>query len=382
MSETIYADQAAGGAPLPEVIAATAQILSAGAGNPSSVHSRGHAQAQLLEDSRVRVAELLGAHPGEIVFTSGGTEGANLAIKGLVLAQSRREVIGSALEHDAVRGSFDYLRRFHDVTVREATPTAEGVITAEAVKDLLSDRCALVSVASSNNELGTVNPIADIARLARKHGALSHTDAVQSAGWFPLNRSALGVDALTLAGHKIGALPGSGVAVIRRGVRYEPLLHGGGQEAGARSGTPSVVAAVGVALALGQWEDARQERVARVRAARDVLIDQIHEHVPGARLTGPRHPRHPAHVSFVFPGVSGELLLLELDARGISASSGSACAAGRSEGSPALLAIGVSESEARSAVRFSFAPDATVETALAVAAAVTSAVASIATRYR
>lgn len=378
----IYLDNAATTPVRREVLEALWPVLAGGFGNPSSHHQVGEAAAAALAGARATVARVLGCRPGEVVFTSGGTEGANLAIKGLALgavaaasAGSReRHVITTAIEHEAVLESVDYLRRLHGFEVTVLETDAAGLVDPEGLRRALRPTTALVSIQYANNEVGTVQPLAELAALTREHGAVFHTDAVQAAGWLPLNVRDLGVDALSLSGHKLRAPQGIGALYLRGRLPLEPVLHGGGQERGKRNGTENVAGAVAIAVALSLAEAERAEAAAATSQLRDQFISAVLQGTPGAELTGHPLQRLPGTASFVFPGTSGEAVLLELEQRGIVCSSGSACAAGSDEPSHVLTALGYSAAIAQTAVRFTLASTTTevelIETAAAVQAAV------------
>ena len=354
----IYLDQAATAAPRREVLEAMWPYLTGDFGNPSSHHGVGESAARGLADARSRVAAALGVRPSEVVFTSGGTEADNLAIKGIVLASSRgRHIVTTAIEHPAVLESCVYLERFHAAEVTILPVDSMGRVDPERFAAALRDDTALATVMYANNEVGTVQPVAELAAAARERGIPVHTDAVQAAGWLPLSLDLLGVDALSISGHKLGAPKGIGALAVRSRVALEPVIHGGGQERSRRSGTENVAGAVGLATALELA--ATPADVARTTALRDEFIARVIDTVPGAILTGHASERLPGHASFCFPGTSGESVLLGLEARGITCSSGSACAAGSDEPSTVLLAMGIPPEVAQTAVRFTFGPDIT-----------------------
>lgn len=348
-----YLDAAATTPVRREVLEAMWPYLTSSFGNPSSHHEIGEAARRGLDAARADVAAWLGARPGELVFTSGGTEANNLAIKGITWASTRgRHVVVSAVEHAAVLEAADFIARTGG-SVTVAPVDATGQVDPAAVAAALRDDTALVSVQHANNEVGTVQPVAAIAAVCAERGVPLHTDAVQSAGWFDLDIATLGVQALTVSGHKLGAPKGTGALYLARRVPVEPLIHGGGQENDRRSGTENVAGAVGLAAA------ARLPRpdAAEVAARRDRFIAAVLDQVPDARLTGHPVERLPGHASFVFPGRSGESILLDLERHGVVSSSGSACHAGSSDPSPVLLAMGVNPDDALTAVRFSFGVD-------------------------
>ncbi|PNW07771.1 cysteine desulfurase [Microbacterium testaceum] len=374
---SLYLDNAATTPVRPEVREAMAPYLTRFFGNPSSHHEVGEAAASALDEARARVAAVLGFRAGDVVFTSGGTESNNAAIKGLVLGSGKRHLVTTAIEHESVLASADYLSRLHGVRVTHARVDDTGTLTPEALAGVLCDDTGLVSVGYANNEIGTVQDAAALAAVAHQRGIPLHLDAVQAAGWLPL--TGLGADAVTVAGHKIGAPKGTGILAVRGRLPFEPLLHGGGQERGRRSGTPDVAGAVAIATALTLAEAERAADAARVETLRDAFIRRVLATVPGARLTGHPQRRLPGTASFVFPGTNGETVLLELERHGVVSSSGSACAAGSDEASHVLLAVGLSPDEARTAVRFSL-PHGLTGSLDAVADAVADAVSAVGSR--
>lgn len=354
----LYLDNAATTPVRSEVLEAMLPYYTRWFGNPSSHHTVGEAAADALADARARVARVLGMRAGDVIFTSGGTEANNLAIKGIAIAaQTRgaRHLITSPIEHESILESAEYLARVHGVEISYIPVDAYGRIDPGAVAAMVRDDTALVSFGYANNEVGTVQDAAAISAAVSANAARRvpiHIDAVQAAGWLPLNAGDLGVDAISLAGHKLGAPKGIGVLAVRARVPLEPLLHGGGQERGRRSGTENVAGAVGFATALELAESERAASAARVSELRDRLIARVLSDVPQARLTGDPGHRLPGTASFTFAGTSGEAVLLELERRGVVSSSGSACAAGSDEPSHVLTAMGVPPDVAQTAVRF------------------------------
>ena len=378
----IFLDAAATTPVRREVLEAMWPYLSGEFGNPSSHHSLGEAAADALAGARAAVAQVLGCRPGEVTFTSGGTEADNLALKGIALARragdpSLDRVAVSAIEHPAVEESADYLRRVHGFTVDVVPVDRHGLVTPDAFAAALRPETALASIMYANNEVGTVQPIPELAALAAGRGIPFHSDAVQAAGWLPIGVKELGVDALSLSGHKLGAPKGSGVLFAKGRLRMEPLVHGGGQERGRRSGTENVAGAVAFATALTLAAEEQPRLSARVTELRDAFIRAVMEAVPGAVLTGHPEQRLPSVASFCFPGTSGESVLLELERRGVVCSSGSACAAGSDAPSPVLLALGLDAELAQTAVRFSFTSAVTEAELGQAAAAVGDAVGSV-----
>ncbi|GAA2028430.1 cysteine desulfurase family protein [Agromyces tropicus] len=374
----IFADHAATTPVRREALEAMWPYLTGAFGNPSSRHGVGEEAARALAWARETVAAVVGARPGDVVFTSGGTEADNLAVKGLGLATPRgRHVVVSPVEHEAVLEAADALRRLHGFEVAHVEVDATGAVTPEALARVIRPDTTLVSVQLANNEVGTVNPIADLARVAHGVGALMHTDAVQAAGWLPLAVDDLGVDALSLAGHKVGAPKGTGALVVRGRLPLEPVLHGGGQERGRRSGTENVAGAVAFATALRLAEDDRADAAARVADVTAAFRARVAVGVPDAVPTGHPDRRLPGTVSYVFPGTGGEAVLLELERRDVVVSSGSACAAGSDEPSHVLTAMGLAPEVAQTAVRFSFGADVTEADAAAAADALAEAVSAV-----
>lgn len=354
----IYLDEAATTPVKREVMEAMWPYLGPRFGNPSSHHEVGEAAAAGLEQARADVATFLGARPSEITFTSGGTESDNTAIKGIALAQPRgRHVIVSAVEHPAVLESAAWLGRL-GYDVDELPVDRFGMVHPESLDAVLRDDTTLVSVQLANNEVGTIQQVETLSRIAAERGVPFHTDAVQAAGWMDLDVSRLGVQALSISGHKLGAPKGVGVLHVHRRTPFEPLIHGGGQQGGRRSGTEAVALAVGMAAALRL---AAGGDPGDVIERRDAFIARVLAENVGAQLTG--HPAHrlPGSASFVFPGRSGESVLLDLERHGVVSSSGSACAAGSDEPSHVLTAMGYDREVAQTAVRFTFGRDVTGE---------------------
>jgi cysteine desulfurase len=380
----LYLDNAATTPVRPEVLEAMMPYLTRWYGNASSHHTVGEAAADALADARARVARVLGLRTGDVIFTSGGTEANNLAIKGIAIAAAQRrgdrrvQVITTPIEHESVLESVAYLERVHGFSATLVPVDENARVSTDEVTERLRDDTALVSVGYANNEVGTIQDAAALADALRERRVPLHLDAVQAAGWLPLGADALRYDAISLAGHKLGAPKGIGVLGVRGRVPLEPLLHGGGQERGRRSGTEDVAGAVGFATALELAEAERVEASARVSGIRDRFIARVLAAVPSARLTGDPVNRLAGTASFTFAGTSGEAVLLELERRGVVSSSGSACAAGSDEPSHVLVAMGIPPEIAQTAVRFTFprwlnAPlDAVADAVAASVAAVSS----------
>lgn len=353
----LYLDHAATTPVRPEVLEAMLPYLTDRFGNPSSHHTVGEDAASALADARRRVASVIGMRPGDIVFTAGGTEADNLAIKGLAIGAALRRgapvhVVTTPIEHEAVLASCAYLERVHGYAVTRVPVDEAGRVDPDDVAAAIRPDTALVTVGYANNEIGTVQDAVALAHVTAAAGVPLHLDAVQAAGWLPLR--ATGADALSVAGHKIGAPQGTGILAVRGRLPLEPLLHGGGQERARRSGTENVAGAVAFATALELAEAERADAADRVGALRDAFIARVLALVPTARLTGHAVHRLPGTASFTFAGTSGEAVLLELERRGVVSSSGSACAAGSDEPSHVLLALGIAPEVAQTAVRFSF----------------------------
>jgi cysteine desulfurase len=354
----IYLDEAATTPIKRDVLAAMGPYLGPEFGNPSSHHEPGFRAKEALDAARRSVAGMLGCRASEVTFTSGGTESDNLALKGIALGQPRgRHIVVSAVEHPAVLESAAWLERI-GFEVTTLGVDHDGLVSVAELTAALRDDTTLVSVQYANNEVGTVQPVAELAAAAAARGVPFHTDAVQAAGWLELSVETLGVQALSISGHKIGAPKGIGVLYANRWLAVEPLIHGGGQEDGRRSGTESVAHAVGMAkaLELSAADSGDPVAVQRRIEIRDAFIADVEE--SGGRLTGHRTERLPGHASFVFPDPgrsrSGESVLLDLERRGVVCSSGSACAAGSDEPSHVLTAMGYSGEVAQTAVRFTF----------------------------
>jgi cysteine desulfurase len=329
-------------------------------GNASSLHASGRCARRRVEESRERVAAVLGARPSEVIFTGGGTESDNLAVKGIFWARRAAEpgrvrVAASAVEHHAVVDSVGWLERQEGAAVTWLPVDAAGRLAEDALVEVLDrhgDDLALVTAMWANNEVGTVQPIPAAAAAAAARGIPFHTDAIQAVGHVPVDFAASGVAALTVSGHKLGGPVGVGALLLGRDVACMPLLHGGGQERDVRSGTLDAAGIVAFAVAVEAAVKAQQEYAARVGALRDDLIARVREAVPDAVYNGDPVERLPGNAHFSFPGCEGDALLLLLDAQGIACSTGSACSAGVAQPSHVLLAMGADDDRARSSLRF------------------------------
>ena len=376
----LYLDAAATSPVRREALEAMWPYLTGDFGNPSSHHTVGESAARGLATARAQVAGFLGCRPGEVVFTGGGTEADNLAIKGIALGTPRgRHLVTSRIEHEAVLESVDYLVRFHGFSVSFVPLDRSGLVTPEALASVVRDDTTLVTLAHANNEIGTVQDLAALSSVTSAAGVPFHSDAVQSVGWLSTRVHDLGVQALSLSGHKVGAPKGVGALYVAGRLPLEPLVHGGGQERGRRSGTENVAGAVALGVAVGLAEESRVARAATASSVRDAFVESVLALVPGSQLTGsaPGSARLPANASFVFPGTNGESILLELERRGIVSSSGSACAAGSDEPSHVLTALGYSADAAQTAVRFTWQADVTAEQLAPVAVALRESVAAV-----
>ncbi len=355
-----YLDHAATTPMLAEVVEAMSAQLSR-LGNASSLHGSGRAARRTVEESRETLAAALGARPSEVVFTSGGTESDNLAIKGIYRARHRADprrtrVLTTTVEHHAVLDPVQWLGTDAGAQVELVPVDRGGRVDLAALRTSIArdpESVALVSIMWANNEVGTLQPVAEVAAVAAEFAIPVHTDAVQACGQVPVDFAAAGVDAMTVTGHKIGGPFGVGALVVRRELDVVPLLHGGGQERDIRSGTLDVPAVVGFARAAELVAKTRCEHAAHLEGLRDRMIDGIAAAVPDAVLNGPRgQERLPGNVHFSFPGCEGDSLLMLLDAQGIECSTGSACSAGVPQPSHVLLAMGRDEALARGSLRF------------------------------
>jgi cysteine desulfurase len=379
--DDVYLDHAASTPMYPEAVAAMTRQLTH-LGNPSSLHASGRAARRVVEESRETIARSLGCRPGEVVFTSGGTESDNLALKGLFWARRaddprRTRILSSSVEHHAVLDPLHWLAE-HEAADVELLPVDEqGRLDLAAFRAALErdpGSVALVSLMWANNEVGTVQPLTEVVRLAHEHDVPVHTDAVQAVGQVPVDFAACGVDALTLTAHKVGGPYGVGALVVRRELDVTPQLHGGGQERDIRSGTIDTPAIAGFAAAVELAVTRQVDHAARVAALRDDLVRRVLEVVPEACLNGDPDPapdhRLPGNAHLTFPGCEGDSLLMLLDARGIACSTGSACSAGVPQASHVLLAMGRDQEQARSSLRFSLGHSTTAADVDALVAAI------------
>ncbi len=376
-----YLDHAATTPMLPEAIEAMTERLRE-LGNPSSLHAVGRRARRAVEESREIIAEAFGARPSEVVFTSGGTEADNLAVKGIYWARraadpARDRILASAVEHHAVLDAVQWLAD-HDGARVDWIPVDErGRVHPDALREVLGsgDDVALVTVMWANNEVGTVQPVAELAAIARERGVPLHTDAVQAAATLPVGFAASGAQALTLTGHKLGGPLGVGALLLAKPkepvfLDPVPLMHGGGQEREVRSGTLDAPAIAGFAAAVQAAVAEREAEARRLAELRDRLIEAVRTAVPDAILNGDPVDRLPGNAHFSFPGCEGDALLMLLDARGIACSTGSACSAGVSQPSHVLMAMGTGAERARGSLRFSLGHTSTEADVKALAEAI------------
>ncbi len=363
---TVYLDHA-GTTPLDsKVLEAMVPYFTQRFGNPSSLHSVGQEARYALDEARERVAGVLNCRPREIVFTAGGTESDNAAIHGVATAlhETGNHIVTSSVEHHAVLHACQYLES-QGFEVTYLSVDADGMVQPEAVYNAINERTTLVSIMYGNNEIGTINPISEIAKSVKKRAEelsrtiVFHTDAVQAAGYLSLDVAELGVDLLSLSGHKFHGPKGTGVLYMKRGSPYLPLIHGGGQERDRRSGTENIPGIIGLSLALEAADTVREETSQRCATLRDRIIDSVLQQIPGSRLNGHATQRLPNNANFSFTGVEGEPILLGLDMARIAASSGSACSSGSLEPSHVLLALGQSAEIARGSLRLTLGRDNT-----------------------
>ncbi len=365
MQQIIYFDNAAT-TPCDERVAARmAQILATTYGNPSSHYSLGYEAKEMLDKARESVAHSLNASANEIFFTSGGSEADNWAVKGAALAgakKGKKHLITTAFEHHAILHSMRALEQ-QGYTVTYLKPTSEGFIRPEDVAAAIQPDTALVSVMYANNEIGTIQPIQEIAKICKEHGVLMHTDAVQAVGSIPVDVQELGVDLLSLSGHKFNGPKGVGVLYCRRGVFLPNLIDGGGQESRRRAGTENLAGISGMAFALELAVASLEDKMAHQKELRDYVIRRILDTIPATQLNGSWENRLPGNANINFLGLEGETILLDLDMHGICASTGSACNSDSLDPSHVLMAIGLPEEMGHGSMRFTFGPQNTMEEA-------------------
>ena len=352
MSELIYLDYAATTPVDPEVLKAMMPYLTDQFANPSTLYKFGSQAREAVEDARAKVARLIGAQPNEIFFTSGATESDNWAIVGVALAleSKGRHIITSAVEHHAVSETCEFLKR-HGCEITVIPVDSEGLIDPEDVRKAITDQTVLITIMHANNEIGVIEPVAEIGAIAREKGIPFHTDAAQSAGKIAADVTELKVDLMSLSAHKIYGPKGVGALYVRKGTRIKPYMHGGGQEDRRRAGTHNVPGIVGLGKAVEIAQATMAEESMRLAALRDRLIDGILTDIPDSRLNGHRTRRLPNNVNVSIEGVEGEAMILYLDNAGICVSSGSACTSGSLAASHVLLALGLSRELAHGSLR-------------------------------
>jgi len=381
--QRIYLDHAATTPVRDEVRRAMEPYLAESFGNPSSIHGYGQEAKSALDNARDIVSGALNCAPSEVTFTSGGTEADNLALIGVMFANRKRgaRLITSEIEHDAIRRAADFLGRTGCDVVRLPVDRL-GRVNVEQVEAALDNNTVLVSIMHANNEIGTIQPIEEIAELAHARGALMHTDAVQSFGQLAVTPDDLGVDLLSISSHKIYGPKGVGALYVRSGVAIDPILHGGGQERERRSGTENVPGIVGFGEATRLMIETRSRDSVMMRSLRDWFIAELSRSIPSAVLNGPTMDRLPNNINISIPGIEGEPLLLNLDIHGIAASSGSACASGSIEPSHVMIALGVPQDRVRGALRLTLGRQTTryeMQTTLDALITITSRLSGMAT---
>jgi cysteine desulfurase len=356
-NEHIYLDSAASTPVADEVIAEMLPFMKQQYGNPSSIHRFGRETTRAIQLARKRVAGLVGASPREITFTSGGTEADNLALKGAMMqtgGQKKNRIITSSIEHDAILEPCKDLERM-GIQVTYLPVTGEGLVRPSDFKDIISqhDDVALVSIMYANNEVGTVQPIKELADIVHRASALFHTDAVQATGKVPINVKSLGVDMMSMSSHKINGPKGVGALYVRSGLNIMPIIHGGGQEMSLRSGTENVPGIVGFGKACELAAKRMSEYQQHVAGLRDYLVELVLQEIPHSRLNGSRIDRIPNNAHFTFFGVNGEDLIIKLDENGVAASTGSACSVKKQKPSHVLKAMRFSYEEITGSLRLS-----------------------------
>ncbi len=362
MNRLIYADNAATTKLHPKALDAMMPYLTEEFGNPSSLYAFGQNSRRVIEEARAQMANYLGCQPKEVIFTSGGSEADNWAIKSaasLTAVKGKKHIISSAFEHHAVLHTLENLKKQgFEITLLPVYDN--GIVRVEDLKAALREDTGLCTIMMANNEIGTIQPIADLADVCKNAGVLFHTDAVQAVGHIPVNFAELGVDMLSLSGHKFHGPKGIGALIVRRGLRLNNLVHGGAQESGRRAGTENTAGIVGMATALQIACDNMATNTPVITARRDKLIAELTK-LTHTRLNGDAQKRLPGNVNISFEGVEGESLLLMLDMFGICASSGSACTSGSLDPSHVLLSIGLQHAVAHGSLRLSINEDTTDE---------------------
>ena len=362
MMDRIYLDYAATAPVLPEVLEAMIPFFVSCYGNPSGIHGTGREARKAVEQARRETAEVLGAESREILFTSGGSESDNLAIQGTAhaLREKGKHLITSRIEHPAVLNACRRLEE-EGFRVTYLAPDRTGRISPESVREAMEPDTILVSIMTANNEIGTIQPAAEIGAVCREKGVLFHTDAVQAVGLLPVRADRLNADLISLSAHKFHGPKGVGALYVRKGTRLDALICGGSQERGLRAGTENVPGIVGLGKAIRIAEAEREENAGRIRELRDTLEKRILQAVPDAEVNGDPERRLPNNCHLSFPGVESEALLLRLDLAGIAASGGSACTSGSTEPSHVLKAIGLEDEYIRGSIRLTLGRETTRE---------------------
>lgn len=363
MERVVYSDNAATTPISKNVYNAMLPYLTTGYGNPSSLYAIAREEKKAVNQARQYTADLLGCDPAEIIFTSGGSEADNLALKGLLFSKNfpknKRHIITSTIEHHAILHTCEFLQRIgYEVTY--VGVDEQGHVKLDELEAAITENTALVSIMAANNEIGTIQPLKEIADICHKKGTLFHTDAVQAVGHMHINVKEMGIDMLSLSGHKLRGPKGIGALYVRKGILLEPLIHGGGQENGKRSGTENVAGIVGLGEAMRYAKEHMDEYLPYVQGLRDHLIEEVLK-IPYTRLTGDPVNRLPGTASFVIECIEGESLVLRLDMAGIAASTGSACSTGSLDPSHVLMAIGLPHEIAHGSLRLTLGEQNTME---------------------
>jgi cysteine desulfurase len=360
----VYLDYSATTPTDPEVLEAMKPYFTEFFGNPSSIYSLASKSRAAIEKARAQVAAALSAQPEEIFFLSSGTEADNWALKGTLekLRSKGNHIITTQIEHHAILHTAEYLEKVEGAAVTALPVDEEGRVRLEDLKAAVTDKTILVSVMFANNEVGTIQPIKAIGELCREKGILFHTDAVQAAAQIPIDVNDLNIDMMSLSAHKMYGPKGTGALYLRRGVKLENFVHGGGQEKGRRASTENIAGIVGMGFAIEKMKARQPQEKARLTALRDRLIDGIMKAVPHTKLNGAKgEDRLPNNTNFSFIGIEGETLLLDLDSKGISASTGSACTSGSLDPSHVLMAMGLSHEQAHGSLRMTLGHGVTDE---------------------
>jgi cysteine desulfurase len=358
----IYMDHSATSPVDPEVFKAMKPYFTDSFGNASTLYSLGRDARKAMESAREEVASIIGAETKDIIFTSGGTESDNIAIKGTAykLKNKGNHIITSDIEHPAVDETCKYLEK-NGFEVTYLPVYEDGIVKVSDLEAAITDKTILITVMHANNEIGTIQPIAEIGKIARERGIYFHTDAVQTVGKIPVDVNELNVDMLSLSSHKLYGPKGVGALYVRKGVRIEPIIHGGGHERGIRPGTENVAGIVGLGKACSLARENLERDAQKLRGLRDRLIEGVLEQNEDSYLNGHRTKRLPNNANFRFTGIEGESLILHLDSKGIASSTGSACSSTKLEPSHVLMAIGLEEVEAHGSLRISLGHENTEE---------------------